>query len=109
MKLTKTFEKIKIRWKLSIIFIAIPIAIWILANSNETISQAIKNSGLGDYLVYVYILPLFLTKGFVSQMSCDGLSCILYIAIISIAIIVLFYGALGFLIGYLIEKVRKEK
>ena len=108
MKIKDNFKKIKLRWKLAIIFIAIPIIIWILANSNKNLSQAIKNSGLGDYLAYLYAFPITLVGPIIEQIPCDGLTCVIFIGIIWIVITIIFYGILGFLIGYSIEKIKKK-
>ncbi|MBI2660648.1 hypothetical protein HYX09_00090 [Candidatus Woesearchaeota archaeon] len=102
-------EKIKLRWKLAAIFVIIPIFIFILVSSNIAISNFLKEYRIGDYLIYIYLMPLLLLGKIIEQVPCDGLGCIAFFGIIVLSIIILFYGILGYLIGFLIEKLRKKK
>lgn len=109
MSLKTTFNKIKFRWKLATIFIILPLLLLVLVNSNNKISIFLKDYEIGNYLLYLYLLPLMLFERILTRMTCDGLSCIIFFGAMSIITIFLFYGLLGFLIGLLIENLRKKK
>lgn len=82
----------------------IPLLIIILINLNQTL----YNSKIMNYLSYINVLPILLFGKFIEQIPCAGLACIILFGIIIIGVIVLFYGGLGYLIGYVIEKIRKK-
>lgn len=95
------FGDFKLRWKLAIIFAAIPFLIFILYFKHP-IFQYLNLINMPAVIMSIFILWAF-------GSACDGLGCLIYgIALMGISI-VLFYGGIGYLVGYLIEKHRKRK
>ncbi len=102
-------SKMKLRWKLAILFALIPLIVLILVSLILPISEELKKTGLGDYLIYIYLLPINIINPLISQISCNDLVCVVDIKLtLVIASILSFYGSLGFLLGYTIEKVKKR-
>jgi len=98
------WQGLKLRWILAILFMIIPLLIIILININQTLYE----SKIMNYLSYLNVLPILIFGRVIEQIPCDGLGCIILFGVIILGVIILFYGGLGYLIGYLIEK-RKKK
>ena len=82
----------------------IPLLIIILVNLNQTLYE----SKIMNYLSYLNVLPLLIFGPIIEKIPCDGLGCIILFGIIIIGVILIFYGSIGFIIGYLIEKINKK-
>jgi len=109
MNIVNNFKQIKLRWKLAVIFMLIPILIFILVNLSQTLSQYLKTSGFGNSIVKIYIFPIELANILLSQVECNSLACVIYFKLpVTLGFLLLFYAIIGFLLGYLIEK-RKKK
>src|SRR3989344_2495959 len=104
MKHKKWWQRFKLRWILAILFMIIPLLIIILINLNQNLYE----SQIMNYLSYLNVLPILIFGGVIEQMACDGLGCIILFGIIIVSIILIFYGFIGFIIGYSIEKIMKK-
>jgi len=95
------FGDFKLRWKLAIIFTIIPIIIFYFS--------IISNIRILDYLNLINLPAGLLGLLLFTIFKCDGLGCII-VGLYFVGIgIILFYGGIGYLIGYYIEKRRNHK
>jgi len=91
------FGDFKLRWKLAIIFPIIPLLIFYLYFQHP-LFQYLNIINIPAAFIGIFVLWIF---------GCSELGClILAIGLMAVSI-GLFYGSIGYLIGYLIEKKKK--
>ena len=101
---TNNKKKVRLRWKFAIIGTIFPLFIYIILNINKILDIPLIN-----YVFYLIVFPVYISGLLLSLIKCPGgLACVIYGLVLIVIFLFLFYGFVGFVIGYLIEKIRKR-
>ena len=101
----KVLKFIQLRWItgiLGIIFLAIMVIL------NITYPNFMNNA-VSNTIWSISLMPLIASAYLFNLISCDDLGCMVLLFILFAIVLILVYFAVGFLIGYAIEKIADRK
>ena len=105
IKMGKIESNIKnLKWILPLFLILLNIGSIIIGLVNEHFYR----SKFYYYVAYLWFLPLRIFGGGISRIPCDGLGCLIFFFLIVLITIIFFYGIIGYILGYILERLIKK-